>query len=78
MKIRGVKTLDTALQTRQLDWLTVAARQCSDESAERRVISAQFRLPHEPWGTSRAYVQPVKIRRSRRRVLFVQESGIGL
>jgi hypothetical protein len=78
MKSRGVKVLDPVFQTRQLDWLTVSARRCRDESAERRVISARFRVAHEPWGASRAYVRPVEIRRSRRRILFVQESGISL
>ncbi len=76
MKTSGVRTLDALLETRQLDWLAVSADRCQDESAERRVISAQFRVAHDPWGSSRAYVGPVKIRRSLRRVLFFQESGI--
>ena len=77
MRTRGVKMLDSVLQMNQLDWLVVSRHECPDGVTERRIVSAQFRVPHEPWGASRAYVQPVRVRRSCRRVLFRQESGIG-
>ncbi len=59
----------------QIDWLVLSIRECADEIAERNVVLAHFRKPHEPWGPQRAFVEPVRIRRSRRRVLFCQESG---
>ena len=77
MKTRGVKQLDAVDQTRQLDWLVLPAWQCPDESAEQRVAALHFRVPHEPWGPQYAFVEPVAVRRSRRRVLFVQHSGMG-
>lgn len=76
MKMHGVKQLDPVDRTRQLDWLLLPARQCPDESAERRVATVHFRVPHEPWGPQEAFVQPVAVRRSRRRVLFLQQSGM--
>ena len=78
MKTRGVKVLDPVLDTRQLDWLVVSIRECPDETAERHLILTHFRVPHEPWGSDRAFVRPVQIRRSRFRVLFRQESGVRL
>lgn len=78
MKTHGVKTFDPVLQTSQIDWLVVSIRECPDKCTERRVVSAQFRVQHDPWGSQRAYVGPVRIRRTRRRVLFCQESGIVL
>jgi hypothetical protein len=78
MRTRGVKVFDPVLQTRQLDWLVVSICECPNRAAERHVVSAHFRIPHEPWGSEGAFVQPVRIRRSRRRVLFRQESGLSL
>ncbi len=78
MSIQGVKMTDPVLETGQLDWLVVSIRECPDEHTERRVVSAQFRVPHEPWGPQGAYVRPVRIRRNRHRVLFRQESGIAM
>jgi len=78
MTTHGVKTSDPVLQTGQLDWLVVSIRECPDEHTERCVVSAQFRVPHEPWGPQGAYVRPVRIRRTGRRVLFRQESGIAM
>ena len=78
MKTQGVRVFDVVLQTSQLDWLVIAARECPDRAAERRVTNRHFRVPHEAWGTVRAFVQPVTIRRSRRRVLFRQKSGLTL
>ncbi len=75
MKTHGIKALDPLLENRQLDWRVVSAARCPDEAAERKILLTQFRLPHDPWAPSQAYVRPVEIRRSRRRVLFRQESG---
>jgi hypothetical protein len=76
MRTRGVKLLDPKLENIQIDWLVVPTKECRDNNDEGRLISTHFRKPHEPWGNSRAFVQPVRIRRSRRRVLFSQESGL--
>ena len=78
MKTQGVRVFDAVLQTGQLDWLLITARECPDEAAERRVTNRHFRVPHEAWGAVRAFVQPVTIRRSSRRVLFRQKSGLTL
>lgn len=76
MRTRGVKLLDPVLDTFQIDWLLVPVDECRDAKDEGRLISAHFRKPHEPWGASRAFVMPVRVRRSRRRVLFLQQSGL--
>jgi hypothetical protein len=76
MRTRGVKLLDPVLDTVQIDWLVVPIQDCRDSQEEGRVISSQFRKPHEPWGPSQAFVKPVRVRRSRRRVLFWQHSGL--
>ena len=78
MRTRGVKVLDAVLDTRQLDWLIVRSHECPDEEAERHYMSTFFRIPHRPWGGARAFVHPVEVRRSRRRVFFSQESGLHL
>lgn len=77
MRTQGVKLLDPVLETSQL-WLIIPSHECPDQAAELTVVAAHFRVPHEPWGLIKAFVQPVKIRRSRRRVLFRQESGVKL
>ncbi len=76
MRTRGVKIIDPVLDIRQIDWMIVPAGECPDPVAERRLIAAYFRKPHEPWGSEQAFVHPVVIRRSRRRVLFQQHSGL--
>jgi hypothetical protein len=76
MRTRGVKLLDPVLETSQVDWLLLPAGECPAEEDEMRVISSQFRKPHEPWGHSGAFVLPVCVRRSRWCVLFCQESGL--
>lgn len=76
MRTRGVKVLDPVSETNQVDWLVVSADECPDEEAERFVAATHFRVPHEPWGYDGAFVQAVSIRRTRRRVLFYQESGL--
>jgi len=75
MRSRGVKVLDPVLDHSQIDWLVVSVAECPDAVAEARIISSFFRKPHGPWGPGRAFVCHVEIRRSRRRVLFRQESG---
>ncbi len=75
MTTRGVKLLDPSVETAQLDWLVLPAHRCPDQRSEQQVIHHYFRVPHGPWAPQQAFVQPVVVRRSRRRVLFCQESG---
>ena len=75
MRKRGVRTLDPLAETVQVDWLIVPIAECPDGTAEGRLVRTFFRRAHEPWEPSRAFVLPVRIHRSRRRVLFRQESG---
>jgi hypothetical protein len=77
MRTRGVKLLDPVVDTVQIDWLVVPAEECRSPQEEGRLISRHFRKPHEPWTPNRAFVMPVRVRRSRRRVLFSQQSGLG-
>ncbi len=76
MKKRGVRITDPLLETSQVDWLIVPIAECPDPSAESRLVRTFFRRVHEPWGPGLAFVLPVKVQRSRRRVLFRQESGL--
>jgi hypothetical protein len=76
MRTQGVKFQDRVLDTSQIHWLILSRSECPDEHSERRIIHAFFRVPHEPWTQPAAFVHPVRVRRSRRRVLFYQESGI--
>jgi hypothetical protein len=75
MRKSGVKLCD---EIRQIDWLIVPAGQCPDESAQGQFVARHFRIPHEPSGNDLTFVREVTIRRSRRRVLFRQESGVHL
>ncbi len=76
MRNRGMKFLDPMLDTIQIDWLVVPAKECRDDDDERLVIGRHFRTPHEAWGPSRAFVLPVRVRRTCSRVLFLQQSGL--
>ena len=78
MKTQGFKVVDPILETVMLEWLVVSVRECPDEATEKRIAAKHFRVPHHPWGMLRAFVRPVHVRRSRRRVLFCQQSGIDL
>jgi hypothetical protein len=78
MQTQGIKFQDRVLQTSQTHWLLIRRSECPDEQSERRIILAFFRVAHEPWSHPAAFVRPVQVRRSRRRVLFRQESGISL
>lgn len=78
MRTRGIRLLDSVLGTKQIDWLLFSIAECRDKNAENQVIRMHFRQPHEPWGHRGAFVLPVCVRRSRRRVLFFQQSGIEL
>lgn len=78
MMARGVKLLDPAADTNQLDWLFVSREACPDEHSERQLVAVHFRIPHQPWGAGQAFVSEVEIRRSSRRILFRQHSGTGL
>jgi len=75
MRKSGVKCFD---DIRQIDWLIVPADQCPNQSAQERLIACHFRIPHDPSGSDLTFVQEVSIRRSRRRILFRQESGVHL
>lgn len=75
MRTRGVKLLDPVFESAQVDWLFVSADECRGVQEESELVSRHFRKPHEPWGHTQAFVQPVCIRRSSRRVLFSQHSG---
>ena len=75
--MHGVKQLDPVAETKQLEWLMLPVEECPDAEAERRIAATHFRVPHEPWAPAQAFVQPVTVRRSRRRVLFVQQFGQG-
>ena len=77
MRSQGVKFLDRVLQNSQVHWLVLRREECPDEHSERRIILSYFRVPHEPWTLPAAFVHPVRVRRSRRRVIFYQESGVG-
>jgi hypothetical protein len=76
MRTQGIKLLDPVMELVQIEWLLLPIEDCRNAEAEQKVISCYFRKPHEPWGPDRAFVLPVRVRRSRRRVLFCQESGL--
>jgi hypothetical protein len=76
MRTCGIKLLDSVLGMVQIEWLLVPAEECRDAKMEDQLVRMHFRKPHEPWGANGAFVLPVAIRRSRRRVLFFQESGL--
>ncbi len=75
MRKSGIKRLD---DIRQIDWLIVPAKRCPDRATLEGMIARHFRIPHEPSGNDLTFVQEVKIRRSQRRILFHQESGVHL
>jgi hypothetical protein len=76
MRTSGVKLLDPVLEQVQVEWLIVPAEDCRSQQDEELVIRSHFRRPHEPWGGNGAFVMPVRVRRSRRRVLFSQQLGL--
>ncbi len=73
MRKSGIKQLD---DIRQIDWLIMPAERCPDQLTLDRLIARYFRIPHEPEGNDLTFVEEVRIRRSRRRILFRQESGV--
>jgi hypothetical protein len=76
MRTQGVKLLDPVLGMDQIDWLLVPAEQCRSPEDEKRIVGTFFRVPREPWGSDKGYVSSVAVRRSRRRILFYQHSGL--
>jgi hypothetical protein len=78
MRKRGIKVLDRVLETRQVQWLVVSVEECPNEAAEHRIIRGHFLVPHAAWAIPAAFVEPVIVRRTRSRVLFLQRSGIAL
>jgi hypothetical protein len=75
MRDRGTRILDRA-ETRQVRWLVVSADDCPGESAEQKIIRGCFPVPHAAWTWPPAFVGPVLVYRTRRRVLFRQQAGI--
>jgi hypothetical protein len=75
MREQGIRIIDDT-ETRQVRWRVVSARDCPDESAEQRIIHSSFPLPHAARGWPWAFVGPVVVRRTCRRVLLWQEAGI--
>jgi hypothetical protein len=78
MRKQGVKVLDRAGETQQIEWLVVHVGECPDAVCEQRVAARYFKIPHDAWTGPRAFAEPVEVRRSRRRVLFRQYSGVTL
>lgn len=76
MKKHGVKILDPSAETLQVDWLLVSADECPDDQTLATLVRRHFRKAHEPWGSNRAYVHEVVVRRTRRRILLLQYSGL--
>jgi len=76
MKIRGVKRVDGKSQSLQIDWMLVSMEECDGPEIEQELIATYFRVAHEPWHPTGAYVEPVAVRRGKRRVLFRQHSGV--
>jgi hypothetical protein len=74
MRMQGVKVLET----QQIEWLVMTAEECPDLVAEQLIIQTYFRIPHAPWSTPPAFVEPVRVRRTRKRVLFCQPFGLTL
>ncbi len=75
MRSNGLILSDPMGDTGQVEWLVVPAEECPDATAEGEIIRQYFRRPHEPWPPAQAFVEPVVVRRSRRRVLFRQRFG---
>lgn len=67
---------DPVMELVQIEWLVLPIEDCPDAKAEQKVITCYFRKPHEPWEPDRAFVLPVRVRRSRSRVLFSQKLGL--
>jgi len=78
MMTRGVKVHDPISDINQVDWLCISVGECPDEETERFLTATHFRVPHEPWGHAGAFVEPVVVRRTRRRILFRQKSGLAI
>jgi hypothetical protein len=76
MRTQGVKLPDPVMELVQIEWLVLPVEDCRNAETERMIVTSHFRKPHEPWEPDRAFVLPVRIRRSRSRVLFCQESGL--
>ena len=77
MSDRGIRWIDIA-ETRQVLWLLVPVEDCPDQSSEERLTRSHFLVPHTTWSWPKAFVEPVSIVRTCRRVLFRQQLGIEL
>ncbi len=76
MKKHGIKQLDPIFDAAQLDWLIVSTKECPTLEEEQTYANTYFRPTHDPSGNDKSYVRPVYVRRSRRRILFYQQSGV--
>jgi hypothetical protein len=75
MRYQGIRVVDKA-ETEQLVWLLLRAVECPDPTSERRVEASYFLVPHGAWISPPAFADPVRIRRTQRRILFVQRAGV--
>ncbi len=76
MRNQGTRILDRAGETRRMQWLMVFAHECRDRAAEERLIGSHFLRPHTRWSWPPAFVDPVVVQRTRRRVFMSQISGV--
>lgn len=76
MRTEGIRIVDRGVETRRIQWLVVSQKDCSDEVAEHRLALSHFLLPHARWNWPPAFVDPVVVRRTRRRVLLSQRAGV--
>ena len=72
---RGMKISDHVLGHSQIDWVCVKTMDCPNDETENQMIRSYFRPTREPSGNDYGFVEPVVILRTRRRVLFYQQSG---
>jgi hypothetical protein len=75
MTYQGTRLLDVT-ETHQMRWMMLPVRDCPNQQAEQRVAQQHFLVPHTIWSWPRAFVQPVTIRRTHRRVLLLQQFGV--
>jgi hypothetical protein len=75
MRNQGIRKLDKA-DSEQIVWLVLSSAECPDSISERRVEASFFLVPHNAWSWPAAFADPVYVRRTRRRILFIQHAGV--
>ena len=75
MTYQGAEWLDVT-EIRQVRWLMLPAEECPNQKAEQQLARQHFLVPHATWSWPRAFVRPVTVRRTRRRVLLSQQFGV--